>query len=57
VPVNLFVWPAALHSVTSLEGLHRPWSHLCRWLGEPELEPMLGGGAYIATFTRSAGQH
>jgi hypothetical protein len=53
VPVNLFVWPAALHSVTSFEGLQRPWSHLAALLGEPELEPVLGGGAYIATFRRA----
>jgi hypothetical protein len=27
-PVNWLVWPAALYSVTSLEGLQSPWDHL-----------------------------
>jgi len=48
LPVNLFVWPAALRSVSSLAGLHRPWQHLARRLGEPELRYTLGGGVYLA---------
>jgi ubiquinone/menaquinone biosynthesis C-methylase UbiE len=48
VPVNLFVWPAAMRSVSNLAGLHRPWQELARQLGEPELRTMLGGGAYLA---------
>jgi ubiquinone/menaquinone biosynthesis C-methylase UbiE len=48
LPVNLFVWPAALRSVSSLAGLHRPWQHLAGLLGEPELRQMIGGGVYLA---------
>jgi ubiquinone/menaquinone biosynthesis C-methylase UbiE len=50
VPVNLFVWPAALRSVSSLAGLHRPWRHLEQRIGRPELRHMLGGGVYAARF-------
>jgi ubiquinone/menaquinone biosynthesis C-methylase UbiE len=48
VPVNLFVWPAALRSVTSFAGLHRPWQRLARVIGEPELASMAAGGVYLA---------
>jgi len=48
LPVNLFVWPAALRSVSSLTGLHRPWQRLAGLLGEPELRFTLGGGVYLA---------
>jgi ubiquinone/menaquinone biosynthesis C-methylase UbiE len=48
LPVNLFVWPAALRSVSSLAGLHRPWQHLAGLLGEPELRQMIGGGVFLA---------
>jgi ubiquinone/menaquinone biosynthesis C-methylase UbiE len=48
LPVNLFVWPAALRSVSSLAGLHRPWQQLARRLGEPELRYALGGGVFLA---------
>lgn len=48
LPVNLFVWPAALRSVSSLAGLHQPWRLLARLLGEPELRYTLGGGVYLA---------
>lgn len=47
-PVNLFVGPAAAHSVTSFEGLSRPWSLLQAQLGSLEVEPALMGGAYLA---------
>jgi SAM-dependent methyltransferase len=47
-PVNLLVWPAALHSVTSLEGLHEPWSGLARLTGTLEVETMLLGAVYVA---------
>jgi ubiquinone/menaquinone biosynthesis C-methylase UbiE len=50
LPVNLFVWPAALRSVSSLAGLHRPWSHLEQRIGRPELRHTLGGGVYLARF-------
>ena len=47
-PVNLFVLGAALHSVSSLSGLSKPWSLL-----EPELEalevaPMMAGAVFVA---------
>jgi SAM-dependent methyltransferase len=48
LPVNLFVWPAALRSVSSLAGLHRPWQRLAGRLGKPELRQAIGGGAYLA---------
>ena len=48
MPANLFVLPAALRSVTSFEGLSEPWSHLGRWLDGLEVEPLLGGGAFLA---------
>jgi SAM-dependent methyltransferase len=48
VPVNLFVWPAARRSVSSLAGLHRPWQLLARRVGEPERQTMLAGAVYLA---------
>jgi SAM-dependent methyltransferase len=47
-PVNLLVWPAALRSVTSLEGLHAPWNRLGRLTTTLEIEPMLLGAVYVA---------
>ncbi len=47
-PLNLLVWPAARHSVSSLDGLHRPWQQLARKVGEPERQSMLGGAVYLA---------
>ncbi len=55
LPVNLFVWPAALRSVSSLAGLHQPWQRLAGLLGEPELRQMMGGGVYLARL-RVSGQ-
>jgi len=49
VAANLFVLPAALHSVTSLDGLREPWRHLARRIGRLEVEAMLMGAVYIAT--------
>ncbi|CAN5772084.1 hypothetical protein BH11PSE8_BH11PSE8_44390 [soil metagenome] len=48
-PINLFVLPAALHSVTSLDGLDKPWSHLIGVTEDRGVETMLGGGVYIAS--------
>jgi trans-aconitate methyltransferase len=48
-PANLVVLPAALHSVTSLEGLHEPWSHLAERAGHLDVETMLLGAVYIAS--------
>ena len=49
LPVNLAVWTAALHSVTTLEGLDRPWSHLSARVGRLRVEPMMMGGVYVAS--------
>ena len=48
-PANLFVLPAALYSVSSLEGLVAPWSRLADALGAPRIEAMLGGAVYVAS--------
>jgi SAM-dependent methyltransferase len=48
-PVNLAVLPAALHSVTSLEGLNRPWSKLADALEQLHVESLLAGAVYIAS--------
>lgn len=45
---NLLVLPAALHSVTSLEGLGTPWSTLAAIAGPLEVEALLLGTVYIA---------
>ena len=49
IPANLLVWSAALHSVTSLEGLHAPWSWLATFTGPLEVETLLLGAVYIAS--------
>ncbi len=46
---NLLVLPAALHSVTTLEGLDEPWSHLATHTGALQVESRLMGTVYIAT--------
>jgi hypothetical protein len=46
---NLVVLPAALYSVTSLEGLRQPWSRLAARSGPLEVESLLLGGAYLAS--------
>lgn len=48
-PVNLLVLPAALRSVTSLEGLDQPWRLLRDRLGHMDVEQRLLGGTYIAS--------
>ena len=48
LPLNLFVWNAALRSTSTLEGLARPWSNLEAILQELEVEQMLGGTVYVA---------
>jgi ubiquinone/menaquinone biosynthesis C-methylase UbiE len=49
MPLNLFVWNAALRSTSTLEGLARPWSHLEPLVSELEVEQMLGGTVYVAS--------
>lgn len=48
-PANLLVLPAALHSVTSLEGLRKPWSRLAARTGPLDVETALLGAVYIAS--------
>jgi ubiquinone/menaquinone biosynthesis C-methylase UbiE len=48
VPVNLFVWPAALRSVSSFSGLQRPWQRLAHRVDELERQTMLAGAVYLA---------
>jgi len=48
-PVNLLVLPAALHSVTSTEGLAAPWDQLSEHLDSFEVESVYFGGAYLAS--------
>ena len=49
LPLNLFVWNAALRSTSTLEGLARPWNNLEHILQELEVEQMLGGTVYVAS--------
>ena len=49
MPLNLFVWNAAMRSTSTLEGLARPWSHLEPLLSDLEVEYMLGGTVYVAS--------
>jgi hypothetical protein len=45
----LLVLPAALRSVTSLEGLDQPWKGLIPYLGPLKLERLWAGGVYVAS--------
>jgi hypothetical protein len=49
LPVNLMVLPAALRSVTSLEGLDQPWKGLIPFMGSLNVERIWVGGVYIAS--------
>lgn len=49
ISANLLVLPAALRSVTSLEGLRKPWSKLVACAGPLDVETSLFGGVYIAS--------
>lgn len=48
-PTNGFVLMAALHSVTSLEGLGKPWDKLAAYLEDLQVDTALLGGIYIAS--------
>ena len=50
-PANAFVALAALYSVTSFDGLGRPWDLLAKRLSGVEVETSLFGGIYIASGT------
>ena len=49
VPANLFVWAAAMHSVTSFEGLYQPWDGLAARTGPMDVESLALGSVYIAS--------
>lgn len=49
MPLNVFVWNAALRSTSTLEGLARPWSHLEPLVSDLEIEQTLAGTVYIAS--------
>jgi SAM-dependent methyltransferase len=49
LPVNLVVLAAALRSVSTLEGLARPWSHLAAAVGRMRVEHLMLGGVYVAS--------
>jgi demethylmenaquinone methyltransferase/2-methoxy-6-polyprenyl-1,4-benzoquinol methylase len=51
VAVNAFVLGAALYSISSLDGLDRPWSGLQERLQAFEVTPEWMGGVYIASGT------
>lgn len=46
---NMFVWPAALHSVTSFSGLDQPWRQLAWHLPDMDFQFWLNDGVYIAS--------
>ncbi len=48
-PANLFVWSAAQHSVTSMEGLDAPWSHLVGRVEDLDVQTMMLGSVYVAS--------
>ena len=48
-PVNLFVFGAALRSVSSLAGLNEPWSLLARHLNGVRVEPLMAGAVFLAS--------
>jgi ubiquinone/menaquinone biosynthesis C-methylase UbiE len=49
--VNAFVWAAASRSVSSFEGLEKPWSYLADLVEELKVESILGGGVFVAKGT------
>ena len=53
--VNLLVLPAALRSMTSLEGMDAPWSRLAAYTGPLDVQTMLLGGVYVASGNVAAG--
>jgi ubiquinone/menaquinone biosynthesis C-methylase UbiE len=50
-PVNLFVWQAAMYSVSTMEGLHRPWSILAEHLPDLAVQSTWMGGIFRAVGT------
>ena len=56
-PVNGFVSLAAMYSVTSFDGLDRPWDKLSRRLSDFDVDSTWLGGIYIASGTYSPHLH
>ena len=52
--MNLFVMFAALHSVSSLEGLSESWSELATFSDGLEVWSTMGSGVFVASGLRSA---
>jgi SAM-dependent methyltransferase len=48
-PANWAVLPIALHSTSSLEGLHRPWDRLASLIGNLDVQTCCMGAIYIAS--------
>lgn len=56
-PTNAFVMLAAMHSVTSFEGLGHPWDKLAAHLSEFKVQTALTGGIYIASGVYAPASH
>jgi ubiquinone/menaquinone biosynthesis C-methylase UbiE len=53
VPLNLFVWGAALRSVSSLRGLDKPWGLLAERVRGLKVEELLLGAVFLARGVRT----
>ena len=53
VPINLFVWGAALRSVSCLRGLDRPWSLLAERVQGLDVDELLLGAVFLARGIRA----
>ena len=51
-PMNLFVLGAALYSVSSLDGLDRPWSLLAERIDHLRVDAQMAGAVFLASGTR-----
>ena len=51
LPVNLFVWGAALRSVSSFQGLERPWSLLAERIDGFEVQDQMFGAVFLGQGT------
>ena len=56
-PTNGFVLLAAMYSVTSFDGLGRPWDMLARRLADVDVQTSLMGGIYILSGVYSPDLH
>jgi SAM-dependent methyltransferase len=56
-PTNAFVLLAAMHSVTSFEGLGHPWDKLAAQLRQVDVQTALMGGIYIASGVYQPASH